>query len=326
MNIESALFKVEIIKYKGEIYMKSTHQFKGVIPPVVTILNKDKRLNEEGMGNLIDFLINSGVNGLFFLGSGGEFASMSIELRKEVAEFVTKYINRRVPVLIGTGTPSTTETISLSKHAKQIGADGIVVINPYYYKLTDADLFQHYADIAENVDLPIILYNFPEMTGQDLTPEFVLRLVKEYPNVVGIKDTVKEVAHIREMIQSLKAEKSDFSIFCGYDEHFLNTLSLGGDGSIGLTANFAPDIQVNIYQAFKKGNYDQAIELHRKLASLMSLYKLNSPFMNVVKEAILIQGIEVTTDVLAPVRPLSEEKKEQIKIYLNEVLGKSPIK
>jgi len=305
--------------------MKSTAQFYGVIPPVSTILDKDGHLNRAGMGNLIDFLINSGVNGLFFLGSGGEFASMSTELRKEVAEFAVQYVNGRVTVLIGTGTPGTKETISLSLHAKQVGADGVIVINPYYQKLTEEGLFQHYADIAENIDLPIILYNYPELTGQDLSPELVLRLAKAYPNIVGIKETVVAVSHIREMIQSVKAEKPDFAIFCGYDEHFLNTLTLGGDGSIGATANFQPEIQIELYQAYKNGDYGQAIESHRKLASLMPLYKLNSPFMNVVKEAILLRGIEISTDVLAPVRPLSNEKKVQLKRYLSEVLESSMI-
>lgn len=305
--------------------MKSTTQFYGVIPPVPTILDKDERINEKGMGNLIDFLIDSEVNGLFFLGSGGEFASMPTELRKEVAEFATRYVNGRVPVLIGTGAPSTQETISLSLHAKQVGADGIVVINPYYYKLTEDDLFRHYAEIAETVNIPIILYNYPELTGQDLSPEFVLRLTKEYPNVVGIKETVVAVSHIREMIQVVKNEKPDFAIFCGYDEQFLNTLSLGGDGLIGATTNFAPEIQTDLYEAFQKGNYGQVIELHRKTAALMPLYKLNSPFINVVKEAILIRGVEISTDVLAPARPLSEEKKDQVKKYLDEVLNSSTI-
>ena len=300
--------------------MQAVTQFHGVIPPVATILNKDGRLDEKGMATLIDFLIDSKVDGLFFLGSGGEFASMSIELRKEVAEFTTRYVNGRVPVVIGTGTPSTKETIALSLHAKEVGADGLVIINPYYYKLTEESLFQHFTEIAENVDLPIILYNFPEMTGQDLSPEMVLKLVQQNPNIIGIKETVVSVGHTREMIRTVKAEKPSFAVFCGYDDHFFNTLALGGDGSIGLTANFAPEIQVGIYQAFKDGNFDQAITLHRQLASLLELYKLNSPFMNVVKEAMVWRGMEISTEVLAPVRPLSEEKKQFLKSYLSEVL------
>jgi len=305
--------------------MKPTTKFHGVIPPIPTILHKDGRIDEKGMGNLIDFLIDSRVDGLFFLGSGGEFSQMPTELRKEVAEFAIRYTNGRVPVLIGTGTPGTKETILLSLHAKELGADGVVIINPYYWQLTEDGLFQHYAEIAENVDLPILLYNFPALTGQDLSPEFVLKLVKKYPHIVGIKDTVDAVGHTREMILTVKSEKTDFAVFSGYDDHFLNTLSLGGDGSIPLTATFAPELSVGIYQAFKQGNYGQAIELHRQLAPLPLLYKLDSPFMNVAKEAIRLRGIEISTDVLAPVRSLSAEKKERLKDFLNEVLDKSII-
>jgi 2-dehydro-3-deoxy-D-pentonate aldolase len=303
--------------------MQSVSKFHGVIPPVSTILHKEGDLDEKGMGNLIDFLIDSKVDGLFFLGSGGEFSQMSVELRKKVAEFATKYVNGRVPVLIGTGSASTKEAILLSLHAKEIGADGIVVINPYYWKLSEDNLFLHFADIAENVNLPILLYNFPTLTGQDLSPEFVLKLVKSYPNIVGIKETVESVAHTREMIFTVKSIRPDFAVFSGYDDHFLNTLSLGGDGSIPATANFAPELSTGIYQAFKQGNYGQAIELHRKLASLLLLYKLDSPFVNVVKEALFLRGIDVSRDVLAPARPLGDEKKEYLKKVLNQVLDKS---
>jgi len=305
--------------------MQHEVKFQGVIPPIPTILNKEGRIDEKGMGNLIDFLIDSKVDGLFFLGSAGEFSQMSVELRKEVAEFSTHYVNGRVPVLIGTGTPGTKETISLSLHAKKVGADGIVIINPYYWKLTEDGLFQHYAEIAENVDLPIILYNFPALTGQDLSPEFVLKLVRAYSNIVGIKDTVEAVGHTREMILTVKAEKPNFSVFSGYDDHFLNTLSLGGDGSIPLTASFAPELSVGIYQAFKQGNYRLAIELHRELAPLLLLYKLDSPFMNVAKEAIRLRGVEISTEVLAPVRSLSDEKIEQLKSIFNKVIDKSVV-
>ncbi|MEH7072986.1 dihydrodipicolinate synthase family protein [Neobacillus drentensis] len=298
--------------------METTNQFYGVIPPVPTILFKEGKLDKKGMGNLIDFLIDSQVNGLFFLGSGGEFGQMPVELRKEVAEFATSYVNGRVPVLIGTGTPSTNETISISKHAKSIGADGVVVVNPYYYKLTEDSLFQHYAEIAKNVELPIILYNYPELTGQDLSPDFVLTLVNNYPNIVGIKDTVLAVGHTRELIQIVKSQHPHFAVFAGYDEHLLNNLALGGDGSIPLTASFAPEVSVGIYQSFKQENFGKAIELHQKLAALLPLYKLDSPFMNVVKEAILLRGIEISTDVLAPVRSLSPEKKELVKSILLE--------
>jgi len=295
-------------------------KFHGVIPPVSTIIDANECLDEKGMKNLIDFLIESKVNGLFFLGSGGEFSQMSTSLRKKVAEFAVEYVNGRLPVLIGTGTPSTKETISLSMHAKEIGADGIVVINPYYWSLSEDNLFQHFAQIAEKVDMPTLLYNFPALTGQDLSPEFVLKLVESYPNIVGIKETVDAVAHTREMILTVKAAHPDFAVFSGYDDHFLNTLSLGGDGSIPGTANFAPELSTSIYQSFMEKNYAHAIETHRLLSSLLSLYQIDKPFVSVIKEALSLRGVEIFTNMIAPARRLNEEKKEQVKKILNQVL------
>jgi 2-dehydro-3-deoxy-D-pentonate aldolase len=298
--------------------METGKQFYGIIPPVPTILFKEGKLDRKGMGNLIDYLIESNVNGLFFLGSGGEFSQMSAELRKEVAEFATSYVNGRVPVLIGTGTPGTNETIALSLHAKKVGADGVVIVNPYYFKLTEESIFQHYCEIAENVDLPILFYNYPELTGVDLSPELVLSLAERYPNIVGIKDTVVSVGHTREMITTVKSKFPDFMVFSGYDDHLLNNLALGGAGSIPLTSTFAPEVSVGIYQAFKQGNYGKAIELHQKLASIIRVYKLDSPFMNVVKAAIHLKGVDISTECLAPVRSATNAQIEELKKILFE--------
>jgi dihydrodipicolinate synthase/N-acetylneuraminate lyase len=140
---------------------------------------------------------------------------MNIEERKEVAAFSIKYENGRVPVLVGTGSPSTREVIELSKHSQQLGTDGVVVINPYYWQLSEENLFGHYSDIAKAVGLPIILYNFPHLTGQDLSPELVLRLVDEHSHIVGIKETVDQAGHIREMILKVKRKHPHFSMLAG---------------------------------------------------------------------------------------------------------------
>lgn len=153
--------------------MKNEPIFKGVIPPVSTVLTNDGNIDVDGMKALIDFIMESGVDGLFFLGSGGEFNQMSVEERKAFAEFTVGYVNKRVPVLIGTGSTNTREVIELTLHSKEIGADGVVIINPHYWPLSDEHLFDHYGKVAEAVDIPILLYNFPNLTGQELTPEMV---------------------------------------------------------------------------------------------------------------------------------------------------------
>lgn len=299
--------------------LTARNQFSGIIPPVSTIFTDDGQLDQQGMGRLIDYLIDSEVNGLFFLGSGGEFSQMSLEERKEVAAFAIKHVSGRVPVLIGTGSTSTSEVIKLSNHSKEHGADAVVIINPYYFTLTEEKLFKHYADIAESVDIPILLYNFPGVTGQDLSPDFVLKLAKTYSNIVGIKETIDMAGHIREMILTLKAERPDFVVLSGYDDHLLNTLSVGGDGAISGSVNFAPELQVGIYKAFQEGDYGTAIELHRRLAYLPLIYKMDSPFVNVIKEAINLRGvIEVSSYSLPPDTCLSNDKKQQLREILTK--------
>jgi 4-hydroxy-tetrahydrodipicolinate synthase len=270
------------------------------------------------MGMLIDFLIDAGVDGLFFLGTGGEFSQMSVEERKEVAHFATQHVNNRVPVLIGTGSASTREVITLNQHAQQIGADGVVVINPYYWPLSEENLYEHYKAIAQSVELPILLYNFPALTGQDLTPDFVYRLATTFDNIVGIKETVDTAGHIRAMILKLKPERPNFSIFAGFDDHLLNTLSLGGDGAISASGNFAPELTIGIYKAYQSNDMETAIQLHQRLAHLPLMYKLDSPFVNVIKEAMVLRGLQIPTTVLPPARPLGEIKKQQLQKILEK--------
>lgn len=300
--------------------MSKIREFKGIIPPVSTIFDEHHNLNKKDMGLLIDSLITAGVDGLFFLGTGGEFSQMSVEQRQEVAEFAVSYVNNRVPVLIGTGSTSTREAISLSQHAQLIGADGVVVINPYYWKLSEENLFHYFSDISQSVDLPIILYNFPTLTGQDLTPDFVSRLVDQHDHIVGIKETIDSIGHIHEMIVKVKGKYPHFSVFCGFDNHLLNTLQLGGDGTISASGNFAPHLSVDIYQSFMTGDLEKTVSLHRKLAVLPHLYQIDSPFVNVVKEATKLCGLNISTYVLPPSSSLSEEKIQQVKEILESAM------
>lgn len=233
--------------------MKLSHPNAGVIPPVPTILDSTGKFDRDGMKLLIDSLIAKGVHGLFFLGTAGEFTLFTAEQREEIAELCLEYTNGRLPAWIGTGSNTVAETLRLSRHAAEHGATGIVIMNPYYYKLSGDALFAHYAAVLEAVDVPLMLYNFPAMTGQDLTPAFVARLAAHYPNVLGIKDTVDQLSHIRQMIMQVKAVSPDFSVFCGFDEYLLPTLAAGGDGAIAASANFAPELMLGVYDSFKQG-------------------------------------------------------------------------
>jgi 4-hydroxy-tetrahydrodipicolinate synthase len=264
------------------------------------------------MAVLLDREIAAGVHGLLILGSGGEFCHMSIKMRKEVAEFCVKHVAGRIPVLLGIGASATAEVIELGRHAKACGADAVLVVNPYYATLSRPALIQHYKAVAAAVDLPIMLYNFPGLTGQELTVDLVLELAFTCPNIVGIKDTVDTMSHTRALVTQVKGARPDFLVFSGFDEYMLDTLLIGGDGGIPATANFIPEITLGIYNAVEAGDFE-AVRAHaRRLATLMPIYGLDQPFFGLVKEAIRLTGTDISTTVLAPSLVPSDEIKSRL--------------
>lgn len=299
--------------------MQQTAMFTGIIPPVSTIFTAEGQLDKQGTAALIDDMIAAGVDGLFFLGSGGEFSQLNAEERKAIARFAIEHVDRRVPVLIGTGGTNARETVELSQHAQQAGADGIVVINPYYWKVSEQNLVGFFQQVADSVTLPVMLYNFPALTGQDLTPALVKTLVDSRQNIVGIKDTIDSVAHLRSMIQTVKAAHPHFTVLCGYDDHLFNTLLLGGDGAISASGNFAPQISVKLLEAFRDGDLALAAHYHQTLLQIPQIYQLDTPFVNVIKEAIVLCGRAVSTHVLPPASPLDEAGKARLKSLLQQL-------
>lgn len=299
--------------------MQQTVQFSGIIPPVSTIFTADGQLDKQGFAALIDDTIAAGVDGLFFLGSGGEFSQLNAEERKAIAAFAISHVDRRVPVLIGTGGTNARETIELSQHAQAAGADGIVVINPYYWKVSEQNLIRYYQQVADCVMLPVILYNFPALSGQDLTPALVKTLADSRSNIVGIKDTIDSVAHLRSMILTVKSAHPNFSVLCGYDDHLFNTLLLGGDGAISASVNFAPQLSVKLLQAFRDGDLAQAAHYHQTLLQIPQIYQLDTPFVNVIKEATVLCGRPLSTHVLPPASPLDDAGKAQLKALLQRL-------
>lgn len=292
-------------------------KFKGIIPPVSSTFDNDGNIDNVAMKAVADFLIQKGVDGLFYLGTGGEFSQMNTSQRMALAEAAVAAVEKRVPVLIGVGSPSTDEAVKLAQHAENCGADGIVAINPYYWKVAARNLDDYYHRIASSVSLPVIIYNFPDLTGQDLTPEIVKRLVQQNDNIVGIKDTIDSVGHLRSMINTIKAVQPDFSVFCGYDDHLFNTLLLGGDGAISASANFAPELSVGIYQAWQDDDLATAAMLNKKLLQLPSIYALETPFVSLIKYAMQYVGLPVNTYCLPPIMEASPEAKNKV----NELLA-----
>ncbi|TCV94284.1 dihydrodipicolinate synthase family protein [Biostraticola tofi] len=287
--------------------------FKGIIPPVPTLFDEKEQFDETAMQRLIDHLVATDVNGLFFLGSAGEFAHMSDALRQRVMKFCIEAVGGRKPVLVGIAHPGTQATIDFGHLAQEYGADGVVVVNPWYNPLAEDYLFEHFRYIAEQLTLPIIIYNFPALTGQSIPVSCITQLALACPNIVGVKDTVDTLNHIREVIHAVKPLRPEFAVFSGYDEYLLGTLILGGDGAIPASANFAPQLTCGIYRHWLAKQFAEANALQIRLSWIPALYSLDVPFYNVVKYALTLIGLDLPVYSLKPTGPLSEERKARVR-------------
>lgn len=296
--------------------MSNTSKFRGVFPPVPTIVDAQGELDKAGMATLLDHLIASKVDGVLLLGSGGEFCHMTQKQRMETAEFCVRHINGRIPVLLGISSTCTQEVIELGRHADKLEVDAVLVLNPYYAKLTDEYIYNHFKTVAENIRTPVLIYNFPALTGQDISVDLLTRLARDIPNIIGIKDTVDNISHIREIINHVRPVRADFVIFSGYDEYMMDTLIMGGNGGIPATANFAPQITCGIYRAWCAKEYETMFGLQRQLSALSTIYSLDTPFFGIIKKAIQLSGVNISTHVMPPVLPANDGHIAQLEKVL----------
>lgn len=293
----------------------------GIVVPTPTLFDEQGRLDEDANVRHIEWLIGHGVNGLFALGTTGEFTSLSRDERRAMAELTVQTARGRVPVLVGCGSPWTEEAVAYAEHAEQIGAAGVAVVLPYYWVPPDRSIYEHYRLLAIGTRLPVYIYNFPALTGRSIPAGLVLRLAEAYSNIAGIKDTIDSVAHIQEVLATVRPARPDFIVLCGMDYHLLNTLLLGGDGAVPGTANFAPDPLVDIYRAATQGRVADAAERARQhLNAIPQLFAADAPAFVVVKEAMVIAGLIPHATARPPALPLTDDERRVLRRRL-EALG-----
>jgi len=291
-------------------------KLRGIIPAMVTLFKQDYSIDEKAIREHIDFLIEGGVNAILVLGSLGEFVHLTREERKRVAEICVDQANNRVPIIVGVGSCSTDEVIDLARHAKDIGADYVQLQPPFYFKFNEEILYEHYKTVAEKVDTPLIVYNYPAAVGLNLSPKLIAELSK-IPNIVGLKDTTTDLSHIQEVLRLTRENNRKFSVLAGSDGMLLPTLVIGGDGAVTGPGNFYPSLPVGIYEAYMKGDLKKAQELHNKLIELRSaLLSICKPLIPLFKEALRLMGRRVTPVVRRPMLQLNEKQSKQLKEVL----------
>ena len=247
---------------------------KGSLVALVTPMIPNGDVDYVALENLIDWHIEKGTNGIVSVGTTGESATVNIKEHLEVISHTVKYVNSRIPVIAGTGANSTSEAIALTKESKQMGADFSLLVTPYYNKPNQNGLIQHYTKIANEVDLPQILYNVPSRTACDIEPSSV-KILSEHKNIVGIKEAVDDPKRIDDLIK-ISLNNEDFLLYSGDDPSFLSMLKKGGDGVISVAANVVPDYISNICSSALEKKFDMAEELDNKLSTLYELLFIES--------------------------------------------------
>ena len=288
------------------------------ITPAVTALDKNGHVDVEANKRIYDYLIENRMDGILLLGSIGEFFAISMEEKKNLIKEAVRHINHRVTVYVGTCHMEFEQCVELSNYALKEGADGVMVISPYYFSLPDSALLNFYDTLADRVGGPLLLYNFPDRTGHDLSPDLIYTLVSRHKNIVGIKDTVATMGHTRGIIQKVKKEYPDFMVYSGFDEFFGHNVLSGGDGCVAGLSNFAPDVASAYAAAARADDLKKMEQCQQQVDGLMAIYDVAPQFIPTIKKAMVLRGIEMEPVCAQPILPATEAETEEIRRILKE--------
>ena len=285
--------------------------FSGSLVAIVTPFSNGK-FDEKVMVDLIEFHIANGTRGIVPCGTTGESATLTPQEHERVVAVTVEVANKRIPVIAGTGSNSTDEAILFTKHAKDVGADGALLITPYYNKPPQEGLFRHFEAVGKAVNLPQILYNIPGRTSINMLPSTTARL-SHIPNIVGIKEGSGSLQQVSEIIHQ---SKPGFLVLSGDDPLTLPMMALGGKGVITVTANVAPADMATMVSAALKGDYEQARTLHYKLTPLFNaLFLETNPIP--VKAALAMMG-KMSEEVRLPLTLLADEYRPKLREALQQ--------
>lgn len=287
---------------------------KGIIPPIITPMHTDERINAQELCNQIDRQIENGVHGLFCFGTNGEGYILSEQEKEQILAVTIAHTKGRVPIYAGTGCISTADTVRQSKMAQRLGADVLSIITPSFAAASQNELYDHYKAVAAAVDMPIVLYNIPARTGNSLAPATVARLA-EIDNIVGVKDSSGNFDNMLQYIEHTRRFEN-FAVLSGNDSLILWNLLAGGTGGIAGCANVYPHTMASIYNCFVQGDIDKARAYQDSIRSFRGCFQYGNP-NTVVKMAVALLGYPVGS-CRAPFNQLPEQGIAALKKVLEE--------
>jgi len=279
--------------------------FKGSMVAIVTPFKKGK-VDEKALEKLIEWHIKEGTHGIVPCGTTGEASTLDYEEHYRVIEITVKVVNKRIPVIAGTGSNSTDEAIMITRKAEKLGADAALLVTPYYNKPTQEGLYRHYKEVADKTGLPLILYNVPGRTSVNLLPQTVARLA-EHPRIVGIKEATGDMKQVSELIRLCG---NQITVLSGDDFTNLPLLALGGKGAISVTANICPKDMAELFNAWERGDIALAREIHYRLEPLnKAMFIETNPIP--VKTALAMMG-KIKEEFRLPLCEMSEANKQKL--------------
>jgi 4-hydroxy-tetrahydrodipicolinate synthase len=287
----------------------------GIFVPHVTPFTREGMLDLKALRRCARFWLENGVSGLVPCGSNGEAPYLSREERKKVIETVVDEVNGKIPVIAGTGSMSTKETVMFTKDAEDLGVDAALVVTPFYFKPTNREMYEHYRTIVQTVDIPIVVYNVPKFTGYSLEPAFIHQLVSENKEIIGLKDSSGNVGSITEIIRLVDDK---ISVLAGTADVALPTFLLGGKGAVVAVANVFPKLCSQLYETFQKGKYEEAKTLQKRISFANEVLVKKYNQLSAIKEALRLQGLPGGY-ARKPAMPLDDEGKKAVRNLLKTI-------
>ncbi|MCH3964906.1 MAG: dihydrodipicolinate synthase family protein [Clostridium sp.] len=284
---------------------------RGVYPPIISIFDENGNFDVDANKKQADYLIKNGVDGITYLGTSGEFYSMNAEQKKKVLDVMLPYVKGRTKVIVGVGECNLQDTLDMVRYVEKIGADAILLVNPYFNVYSDNMIIAYYNKVVRSTNLSVLIYNIPDLTGYNFSPDVVKTILKNNENIIGIKESLNDLDHVKSIIE-VKNVNPDFAVYVAYENLAYDGLNAGADGFINATANFAPEFTVNTYKAFVEGDLEKCREYAGKMKDSMEIYNFSKPIYLACKQAVYFRVIGQDRFEILPALSLKNETKNKI--------------
>lgn len=293
-------------------------KLKGVVVPIVTPLTEEDQIDIDSLKNLVDHCIHSDLQAIYPCGTTGEMMCLTVEERKLVAETVVKHTDERVPVFVHVGAWNLKDTIELAKHAYDIGADGIAVVTPSFFPISEKGLIDYFESVSQSVpsDYPVYLYAIPQYAMNDVSVDVAKQAAHDCQNIIGIKYSYPDMTRIQQM---MRINDNNFSVLAGPDQLFTAVVSMGGDGVVSGSSQVIPAYYESVWKALEENNYEKASciqQLTNKLNEELCKYNNIAAYKAVLRHT----GIIKTSRMRKPLEELTPEKEKELLTSLKEIM------